>query len=269
LTEWEKDSLFALFSSIDAKGVLEIQFNEASLNLYSAIGEDLTTVMLDSLVTNKAAATEEFNDKLRILSDGRNDLMNAQNDFNYSLILSIVSDQLINIRESSMEGKDLLRLKDLIEETISHGTSDSIIQLSYDGFASNYIKPELPLTYRMADLLINKFDPSGYHGDLEYPFGLPSTRSSFKPIKKEFILEIKSFPNPANGYFQIQSQGEDISNCLLSARDINGREVPVDILTKSRNEWFVNVNEWANGSYIIELRKDGKLVFSNNLIVKR
>jgi hypothetical protein len=269
LTSWEKESLFDLFSNIDAKGVLESQVNEAAFKLYNASSEELTSVLLDSLVINKTPAIEDFNSKLNIISSGHNELMNAQNDLNYSLMISIINNRLQNLRESSMESKDLIKLKELIEETMSYGTTDSIMQLNYDGFASNYIIPELPMTYRMADLIINKFDPSGYHGDLEYPFGLPNTRSFFKPNQKEIIYAIKSFPNPANSYVQIQSQGEDISNSVMIVRDLTGREIPVEILTKSKNEWVIDVNEWVNGSYIIELLKEEKIIYTDKLLIQR
>jgi hypothetical protein len=249
--------------------VLESQVNDAAFKLYNAISEALTGVLLDSLVVNKTPAIEDFYSKLNIITSGHNELMNAQNDFNYNLIISIIDNKLLNLRESSMESKDLMKLKELIEETMSYGTTDSILQLNYDGFASNYIIPELPMTYRMADLIINKFDPSGYHGDLEYPFGIPSTRSSFKPKQKEIRYEFKSFPNPASSYVQIQSQGEDISNSVMIVRDLTGREIPVEVLTKSKNEWVIDVNEWVNGSYIIELRKEGKTIYTNNLLIQR
>jgi hypothetical protein len=269
LTSWEKDSLFALFSNIDAKGVLESQVNEAAFKLYNAISEALTSVLLDSLVVNKTPAIEDFNSKLNIISSGHSVLMNAQNDFNYSLMISIISDRPQNLREASMESKDLLKLKELIEETMSYGTTDSILQLNYDGFASNYIIPELPMTYRMAELIINKFDPSGYHGDLDYPYGLPNTRSFFNPNQKEFSYAIKSFPNPASSYVQIQSQGEDISNCVMIVRDLTGREIPIEVLTKSKNEWVIDVNEWVNGSYIMELQKEEKIIYTDKLLIQR
>ncbi len=269
LNSSEKESLFALFSNIDAKGILECQVNEAAFKLYNAISEELTSVLLDTLITNKTSALEDFNSKLNIISSGHCELMNAQNDFNYNLIISIVNNRLLNIRESSMESKDLIKLKELIEETMSYGATDSTIQLNYDGFASNYIFPDLPMTYRMTDLIINKFDPSGYHGDLEYHFGIPNTRSAFKPNPKEIRYGIKAFPNPASTYVQIQSQVEDISDSIMIVRDLTGREIPVEVITKSKNEWVIDVNEWVNGSYIIELRKEGKINSTNQLIIQR
>jgi len=82
LTVWEKDSLFSALSNIDTKGILELQRNQASYLLYSAISEELTNILLDSLIINKTPAIEDFNSKLNIISSGHNELMNAQNDFN-------------------------------------------------------------------------------------------------------------------------------------------------------------------------------------------
>ncbi len=269
LTAWEKDSLFTLFSNIDAKGILEAQVNAASFAVYRAINEELNAVMLDSLVTNKTSAIEDFYNKLGLISDSHSELIQGQDAFNYTLMLTLINNRLSYIRETSMEGKDLNSLKELIEEAMSYDANDSTFQLNYDGFASNYIIPELPLTYRMANLIVNRFDSTSYHGDLEYPFGLPGTRSLFKPNQKEVHYEIKSFPNPACSYFQLQSEGEDIGDCMVMVRDMTGREIPLDVLTKSRNEVVFNVNEWANGSYIIELRREGELIYTNNIIIQR
>jgi len=269
LTTWEKDSLFALFSTIDAKGLLEIQLNQASYSVFNALSEEAILVLNDSTIIDKFIIIEDLNSKLSIITGGYSNIVNAQNNLDYPSIISIIDSRLPNIKESSMEAKDLLKLKELVELVTLNGNNDSITQQNYDGFASNYLDNGLPLTYRMADLLVNKYDSIGFHGDLEYPFGLPNTRSSFKQNHNDLIHEIKSFPNPATSYIQIQSQDVDLSNCVMTVRDITGREVTLDILTKCKNEWVINVNEWVNGSYIIELRKEGNLIFTNQIIIQR
>jgi hypothetical protein len=269
LTTWEKDSLFTLFSIIDAKGLLEIQLNQSSYSVFNTLSEEVKLVLNDSLIIDKTVAVTDLNSKLSIITGGYSDLITAQNNFDYPSVVSLIDSRLPNIKESSMESKDLVKLKELIELTASYGNNDSLIQLNYDGFASNYLNNAFPLTYRMADLLVNKYDSLSFHGDLEYPYGLPSTRSNMKPHRNETSYEIKSFPNPASTYFQIQSHGEDINQCLLVVRDLTGREIPLDILTKSTNEWVIDVNDWVNGSYIIELRKEGNLIFTNHLIIER
>ena len=269
LTVWEKDSIFASLSILDLKGIMEVDLEQASREYYAAIGSDLKIAMFDTLIVNHSENFIDFINKLEELSPFHSKLIFAQNDFNYPLIINLIEEYLPLLRENSIEAKDLLTLKSLIEETETKILNDSLSQLNYDGYAHNYLTTTEPLTYRMACLLVNSYDSIGFHGDLEYEHLNISTRTIKKPNENSTSGFIELFPNPAIDFCVVKSTEYDLQNERIQLFDVTGREFYFQLLTKSKNELVLDTTNIPNGTYIIRATKNGIVTFSDKIVILR
>lgn len=269
LTVWEKDSLFASFNQFDLKALLEIDLDQSSREYYAALQYDLEVAVFDTLIANHSENLIDFNSKLEEMSPYHNKLIVAQNEFNYMEINTLLEEYLPLLRENSVETKDLLSLKNLIEETEMKVLNDSLSQLNYDGYAHAYLTISQPLTYRMACLLVNTYDSTGFHGDLEYEHSTISTRSFKTTNENSTIGFIELYPNPATEFCVVKSSDLDLQNQRIQLFDLTGREIHVQFLTVSKNEVVIDTRDIPNGNYILKLTKNGEVLFSEKLIILR
>jgi hypothetical protein len=269
LTVWEKDSLFASFSQMDLKAIMEIDLEQASRDYYSAISSDLEIALLDTLIANHSENFIQFNNKIEEVSPFHSRLIFAQNDFNYPLIIDLIEEYLPLLRENSIETKDLSNLKNLVVETSFKISNDSLSPLNYDGYAHNYLTTTQPLTYRMACLLVNSYDSIGFHGDLEYEHSNISTRTFKKPNENSTSRFIELYPNPAIDFCVVKSSEYDLNNERIQIFDITGRELNFQFLSRSKNEVVMDTRNIPNGTYILQTTKNGVVTFSDKIVVLR
>jgi hypothetical protein len=269
LTTWERYSLYASILNIDAKEILEIELQTSFQAVYSKINDELFVALLDSNFLYKEEAQDVFRNRLALLTEGNSLILEAEDQMLWSELSDIVSGRLESLREDMTEYKDLATLLLLVEEAQQKGVNYDVMQSNYDSFAESYLLRDLPLTYRMASIIENKFGSEGFHGDLDYPEGLPKYRSlhSSEIYKTDYSISI--FPNPAVNYVRVQSTEIELDSSSFVLRDVMGRVCELLIVSKTRNEVFFDLSSLTAGSYSLEGYNQGNNIFTEQIIITR
>lgn len=97
--------------------------------------------------------------------------------------------------------------------------------------------------------------------DNEYGYGLPDVlvadsilaEMPVLSVEKDLPIELSIYPNPANNYFQIQTE----PGAELQITNLQGQVV----LAKTLHNWinFVNVNDLVSGTYFVRVMYEGKV----------
>ncbi|MEZ4805250.1 MAG: T9SS type A sorting domain-containing protein [Bacteroidia bacterium] len=78
------------------------------------------------------------------------------------------------------------------------------------------------------------------------------------------------YPNPANDHATINFMFENnVAQLEFVIRDVNGRELKTYSTENRSGEIHVNTDQYADGMYFIEIRKDGRAVGSSKFVVQK
>jgi hypothetical protein len=121
----------------------------------------------------------------------------------------------------------------------------------------------------MAAIIENKFGSEGFHGDLDYPEGLPEHRSlhNSEVYKKDYSISI--FPNPAVNYVRVQSTEGELDTSSFVIRDVTGRVCALLIVSRTRNEVILDLSSLTAGTYTLVGCNQENEIFTEQIIITR
>jgi hypothetical protein len=261
LTIWERDSIYSALHSIDEKELLQIEFNQVISAYQFKLFEDYLAIRNDSTILYKDSLLSVLKQESREFSPLRSDLIKAMNQLDWIQAQNVITDWLPQIKEDTHEHKDLILLSSLINDAGITNLQIDSNSTSYNGFARDYFHKEYPLTYRCATIITGVYDSIPFHGDLDYDslsVGLRSINSPSSLQKTPKRLTI--FPNPAKDVVRLSAIEIDLDSFKIQCFDISGKLCDFKIITKSRSELVLDVNELSNGFYIFEISNNQELI---------
>lgn len=81
----------------------------------------------------------------------------------------------------------------------------------------------------------------------------------------------KIYPNPASDLFTLEFKNEKTGKVRIDIKDMNGRSVKLlfeDVLRESQNKISFNQLMLANGVYILQIQRDGKLISNQKISIQ-
>ena len=253
------NEILASSDSTSLKELLEanISFNSARrdglfnqlVNLYSleAMNSDTIVQLLDTLNTVQSKLLLI----LRYIEQNKIDIANQ------------TTVDVLKFGISVEEYNELLWLLTLLNQ---YGCIDSIpnSQLSYPDFANQQIEAYV------RNVLIDRGELD-YLEPLNFPHSLKSQQVNhrkFRPAKSEEILSLNVYPNPTKGIITIEYKLDgDVSEGYLRLTDFTGVVFGLKKLKRNRDITEMDLRQYLNGSYIIELWSETGVIESR-IIVK-
>ncbi|MCT4583122.1 MAG: T9SS type A sorting domain-containing protein [Flavobacteriales bacterium] len=225
---------------------------------YDTISYDSTEALID-LVSNTGLVKYELQ-KLKIaMAKGNQSLVSSTlstlNSFDLTDQENKYIDDLTlfnNLKQNwEIEGyqvhdlpqSEIDKLKELVlDNRLGHSSAQAILALNNE---SSYIEPAY-----MPDLTKSMY--VNHSLDLEE--------------KDEFML---LYPNPTTDFVSVRYKYlEPYQNLTLSVTDILGKQVYSEVLTEDENEIVLSLKDYTNGSYIITITADEKVVYTDKVVKK-
>ncbi len=119
--------------------------------------------------------------------------------------------------------------------------------------------PEL----RISCLGLKAITASGFPVELQYNTRSVYLRSTVSTISSDTSKSILIFPNPFQDKINLKQLPE--KNISIHIYDLTGKEC-IKMLTSNKREFEIPTRSLANGSYLLELKKEGISVFSKKFI---
>lgn len=102
----------------------------------------------------------------------------------------------------------------------------------------------------------------------EYAFGNSMDTTNIISIKENYFSGIKAniFPNPVHDHFYLELEKEPKGEYDLQVMDIEGRVIEEKKISSQKTKLVLN--EPSRGTYLILIKKGGKLLFSGKILVE-
>lgn len=225
---------------------------------YDTISYDSTDVVID-LISNTGLAKYELQ-KLKIyIAQGNKSQIDAT--------LSILGSLKLSAQESNYV-TDLVAYNDLKTQWADNSYAvHELPQVELDKLVELANANTLASANAHALLALNN------QIDYKEPAYLPEMTKSFKLTTPIELIESDEFmllyPNPTTDFVSVRYKYlEPYKNLILSVTDILGKQVYTKVLTEDENEIVVSLKDYTNGSYVVTISADEKVVYSDKVIKK-